>query len=214
MLHFVFRQVQESRHTVHSRCILDNQHIKNINMKCVKMTLLIRIEVMRKMSYSFKIKLNGDCCLFFFLLFYLFVCRHSALPPWIDLCISRTSLSLPWRWVNKLKNNRRKHNRRGWQLRQVKWIYEWQKPGNHKSAFNSKEWYSDSSTQLVVLIRIRFVISRYTRWLPKTRPRLFCKVELNMIMSRSHKYFTEIYLLLVKTAEWSSTCADPVCVQL
>lgn len=110
--------------------------IENTNIRCVKVVLLEYSENGNDdtMAYFMKIKLNGGVSLFFF--HYLFVCRHSALPPRIDRCISRTSLSLPWRWVNKWETTREKHNRKGWQLRQAKWIYEWEKPGNQVVDFS------------------------------------------------------------------------------
>lgn len=57
-----------------------------------------RWQLLESRTY-YKIKLDYDYFIFYFHFFYLFVCRHSALPPRIDLCISRASLSLPWRWV-------------------------------------------------------------------------------------------------------------------
>lgn len=38
---------------------------------------------------------------------YLWVCRHSALLPRIDLCIKMTSLQLTWRWRTHRKINKK-----------------------------------------------------------------------------------------------------------
>lgn len=90
---FVFMHVQKSRNNRHNH----NQHVpfalKRPTLR-VKMELLKYSENGNDDSYSFS--------------FYLFVCRHSALPPRTDLCISRTSLSLAWRWVNKWKTTQKK----------------------------------------------------------------------------------------------------------
>lgn len=119
--------------------------------------------------------------------FYLFVCRHSALPPRIDLCISRTSLSLPWRWVNKCQTTRENTTEEdGNSDRQSEFMNERNQEIiilrfqlSLRSAVQNDTTNLVCSTLLVVLVDISLVLSHYTHWLTKTRFNLH-KISVNI----------------------------------
>lgn len=73
-----------------------------------------------KMAYLIKkIKLNGGCCLFFF--FFLPVCVQALGTPAPDRPVHLQDLTvIAMTMGEQMRNNPRKHNRRGWQLRQAK----------------------------------------------------------------------------------------------
>lgn len=68
-----------------------------------------------KMVHSIKIKLNGGC------LFFLPVCVQALGTPSPDRPVHLQDLTVSAMTMGEqMKNNPRKHKRRGWQLRQAK----------------------------------------------------------------------------------------------
>lgn len=76
------------------------------------------MEMMIKWHILLKIKLNGGCCLF---LNFLPVCVQALGTPAPDRPLHLQDLTvIAMTMGEQMRNNPRKHNRRGWQLRQAK----------------------------------------------------------------------------------------------
>lgn len=120
--------------------------------------------MMTKMAYFIKIKLSGGCRSFIYI-FYLFVCRHSALPPRIDLCISRTSLAIAMTMGEQMRNNPRENTTEedGNSDRQSELMNERnQEIVTLRFQFSCIHVAMTSFTRLVVLVESSLVISHYT----------------------------------------------------
>ena len=90
----------------------------------------------------------------------------------------------------QMKNNPRKHNRTGWQLRQAKWTYEWKKPGNNNSETSVKSWKNlICFILLVVLVELVWEHQITTLWLIKPRFNLW---KIQVIISMPKLYCCQI----------------------
>lgn len=79
------------------------------------------MEMMTTFYVLFLIKLNVGGCHFYFFVFFLPVCMQALGTPAPDRPVHLQDLTvIAMTMGEQMRNNPRKHNRRGWKLRQAK----------------------------------------------------------------------------------------------